>query len=77
MIVHEAVGQWSWHVEDGGAVFLTVASGPDKPAIGDRVVANRAIEDELLCDTLDGGGSHVQLIEKKNPLPSLRKELGW
>jgi hypothetical protein len=36
------------------------------PSLGERVRADFAVEDKLLCDALDGWRGHIQLVEEKN-----------
>lgn len=72
----ETVGEWCGHVEHRRAIFLAVARGPDEPAIGNPVGPHAPVEDELLCDPLERGRRHVDLVEEEDASPLARKELG-
>ena len=66
--VDEAVGQRRRLSVDHRAVAGAVAGGDDGPAVGHGVVAQLAVQDELVRRSLDGLGRTIHFVEEQNAL---------
>ncbi len=74
--VHEAVGQRRGHGMDHRAVTDAVASSHDEPALRQLVLADLAVEDELVGGGLDRLRRAVDLVQEQHTLALGGQEVG-
>jgi hypothetical protein len=62
--MEKAISYGGGHDADGGSVSGAIAGGDNDPIRWQGIVADFAIEDELLGDTHHRARAHIKLIEK-------------
>lgn len=74
--VEQTVGHWRGHCAHGGTILNTVTGGDEFPTLGQNVLTNPAIEQELLAQTHHDRRGHVDFVEEEDALAFGGEEIG-